>query len=176
MITHHPIIRVILTGPESTGKSTLAKQLATHFQTNYVPEYARQYIDELNRPYSYEDILHIAKGQKRQEEQLVQTAHQYLFCDTGILVTKIWCEYVYGKCHDWIIEQLEEQQKQKNAYYLLMDIDIPWIADKQRQNPHDRKELFDRYEQELKTMGAVYHIISGTFEERLNQAIERLNG
>lgn len=160
--------RIMITGPESTGKSTLAQQLAQHFKTNYVPEYARQYIDELNRVDTYEDILHIAQEQMRLEDKWAETANQCLFCDTGLLVTKVWCEYVYGKCHQWIIEEL---QKRQYACYFLMNMDIPWVADEQRQNPHDRKELFDIYERALKEMQVDYKVISGTFEERLKQAI-----
>ena len=162
------IKRIAITGPESTGKSKLAENLARYYKTVWVPEYAREYINGLSRPYYYDDILIIAKEQIRREEKMLGKANQFLFCDTELIVTKIWCEYKYGKCHDWILENIKNH---KYDLYLLMDIDLPWKFDEQRENPNQRKQLFDLYLIELKNREFPFKIISGKSEKRLQNAI-----
>jgi NadR type nicotinamide-nucleotide adenylyltransferase len=163
------LIKVAITGPESTGKSSLAEQLADHFQTLFVPEYAREYIDNLHRPYVYEDILEIAKGQLNNENKICQKASKIIFCDTDLIVTKIWSEHAYKKCDSWILENI---QSQPYDLYLLMDIDLPWEYDPQREHPHMRNYFFNLYKEELSSRNLHYNIISGTGELRLNNAIK----
>ena len=163
------MLKIALTGPESTGKSTLAQQLAKHFQTIYVPEYARTYIEQLDRPYTYSDILTIAQRQAANQEVYAQKANQLLVCDTELLVTKIWCNYVYGKCHSWILEQLE---RQKFEVYLLLNVDVAWISDPQREHPQSRQELFHLYQRELQQMNAPFVVISGSYEQRFTTAVQ----
>lgn len=163
------IKKIAITGPESTGKSSLAIALAKHFNTVFVPEYAREYINSLNHPYNFDDILKIARNQKRLEDEYSEKADKILFCDTDLTVTKIWCEFKFNKCHKWIIEN---HKKQDYDIYLLCDIDLPWVSDPMREHPDKRKELFDFYENELKINNFNYKIISGKNEIRLNNAIE----
>ena len=162
------IIKVAVTGPESTGKSLLAQQLADHYQTVWVPEFARVYLLQLGRPYDYGDILSIAKGQKQSEEAMLPLANNLLFADTELLVTKIWCDVKFGKCHPWIREQVRHQDYD---LYLLTDIDLPWEYDPLREDKDTRKFLFDRYQKELQSLGVNYQIVSGTGPDRLKNAV-----
>ncbi len=164
----HHIIKIAITGPESTGKSTLCKHLAYHYRTTWVPEFAREYIGQLNRPYQYEDLLEIAKGQFESQRHKLKYTDRYLICDTELLVIKIWSEHKYGKVDPFI---LREYQKQNFDLYLLSDIDLPWKFDPQREHPDKRQFFFKWFEKELKAKQANYRIISGKEEERLQMAI-----
>ena len=162
------IKKIILTGPESTGKTTLAQELANHYQTVWIPEYARMYIDNLDRPYEQEDLLAIAKGQLELENYLSQYANDYIFCDTNLIVLKVWSEYKYGTCDPWILNELENRWYD---CYVLCDIDVPWEFDSQREHPQERKELFKIYEQELLFYKKKYFKIKGNQEERLSNVL-----
>jgi NadR type nicotinamide-nucleotide adenylyltransferase len=166
------ISRIAITGPESTGKSWLAENLAKTYLCKWVPEFARSYIESLDRPYNYNDILEIAKGQIASEDELLHTADKYLFADTDCLVTKIWCDVIYGKCHNWIIQQLKQRP---HDLYLLCDVDLPWEPDPLREHPHLRKYLFGLYFDELKLRNLPFEIISGTGNARLQCATEAIN-
>jgi len=161
------MIRISVTGPESTGKSWLAERLARHYSTLWVPEYARKYLDEINRPYSYDDILLISQRQYAQENAMAKKA-ELLFCDTDFCVTSIWCQVKYGKCHPWITEKLEQN---KYDLFLLCDIDLPWQYDPLREHPEMRTELFEMYQDLLLKYKFTYHIVSGTDNHRLQNAI-----
>jgi len=141
--------------------------LAEHYQTIWVPEYARQYLEDINRPYTYDDILVIAQKQF-EEENLAAWKTELLFSDTDFCVTNIWCKVKYGKCHEWITTKLEQ-----NIYdlYLLCDIDLPWQSDPLREHPEMRSELFGMYKDLLQERGSNYRIVSGTGEERLQNAV-----
>ena len=166
------LIKIAITGPESTGKSLLAQELADHYRTVCVPEFARVYLLKLDGEYTQNDILEIAKGQKATEDVIAGLAKKVLFADTELLVTKIWSDFKYGKCDPWIEEAF---RKQHYDLYLLMDVDIPWQYDPMRENPEQRKELFDLYRSELDQAGFKYSIVSGLDEERLNNAIRIIN-
>ena len=163
------IIRIAVTGPESTGKSLLSEQLAMHYRTAWVPEYSREYLNTLERPYDYEDILQIAKGQHERENKLISKSNRFLFCDTEPIVTKIWCEVKYQKCHPWITEQIR-----LNPYdhYLLCNIDLPWEDDPLREHPDKREFLFSLYQNELSKRKLPFSIISGIGNKRLQEAIK----
>jgi NadR type nicotinamide-nucleotide adenylyltransferase len=163
------IKRIAITGPESTGKSRLAKELADYYQTVWVSEYAREYLNKLNRPYNYNDILEIAKKQLENENQLLAKANRFLFCDTDFTVTKIWCNFKYNKCHKWIEEQFDTH---KYDHYLLCNIDLPWEYDPQRENATERKELFEIYLTTLKTANYPFSIINGEGSLRILNARE----
>lgn len=163
------IKKVAITGPESTGKSALAEALAAHFKTIWVPEYAREYIARLNRPYHQEDINVIALNQLASENKWEKEANKLLICDTEFIVTKIWSEFVFGNCSEWIKNKVEMH---RYDLYLLMDIDLPWQEDPQREHPHQRKELFSKYYRELEHHNFPFAVISGQGEERLHNAIE----
>lgn len=166
------IRRIAITGPESTGKSQLSEELAAYFQTIWVPEYAREYIAKLDRPYNDVDILHIAQGQIAAEENLLFKANKLLFCDTELIVTKIWCEHKYGFCHDWILNMLE---KPRYDFYLLCNIDLPWEYDVQREHPELRKYFFDLYFNELTKRNYPFAVINDAGKIRLNNAVEFVN-
>ena len=155
-----------ITGPESTGKSTLSKQLAEYYNCELVEEYAREYIDKLTHPYTQEDILQIAKTQKQIEFKKAKRADKILITDTELIVTKIWSDIKYQNCHPWIIENIE---KQDYDLYLLCDIDLPWESDPQREHPHLRKHLFNLYKQELESRNLNFKIISGEKNERFKK-------
>lgn len=160
------IKKIILTGPESTGKSTLAKRLAQEYNTFWVPEFARTYLEGLNRPYREDDLLKIAQGQVDLASFFYKRSNQYLFCDTSMLVMKIWSEYRFGKCHPWILEQFEME---KDAVYILCGIDVPWEFDEQRENAHDREVLYNRYKEELKKSRKAFLEVAGNQEVRIAQ-------
>ncbi|NOR87934.1 MAG: AAA family ATPase [Bacteroidales bacterium] len=161
--------RIAILGPESTGKSYLAQALAAYYKSSYVAEYAREYIDKIKRPYEENDLLQIAKGQLKLEDQLAKETPKYLFCDTELTVIDIWSKEKYGRTHPWIIAQLE-----KRAYdlYLLCNIDMEWKEDHQRENPDDREALLNLYRESLSQRSINYHLISGQGTERTNHAIE----
>ncbi len=160
--------KIAVTGPESTGKSMLSEALAAHFNTVWVPEYAREYIGGLQRPYTQDDILAIAKGQLEREAIGLSKASGILICDTELIVTRIWSEVKYGTCDPWILEQIG-----KNPYdlYLLCDIDLPWQDDPQREHPHLREYLFGLYHSELVSRRLPFAVISGLGPARLSNAL-----
>ncbi len=161
--------KVVLVGPECTGKSTLASLLAKYYNTSWVPEYARAYINRLDREYEEKDLLIIARGQLEQEEKLAKEANKVLICDTDLTVIKIWSEYKYGACYD---EILEAYRKREYDLYLLMGIDVPWNDDPQRENPHLRSFFYDVFKNELQQKEVDFIEISGSHFERQKKAIE----
>lgn len=163
--------RVAITGPESTGKTRLAAQLAAHYHSAWVPEFARDYLFGLGRSYTYDDILYIAQNQFRLNREAAPGKGQYVFCDTELIVTRIWCEVKYGKCHPWIIDNIPNQDFD---LYLLPDIDLPWEPDPQREHPDMREYLMQLYLKELEAWKFPYRIIRGQQEERLGNALEAL--
>lgn len=156
--------KIIVTGPESSGKTTLCKQLSKHFKLSFSKEFARTYLEKKGVNYNQEDLLEIAKGQLLSEEN-----HQIL--DTDLITIKIWSEYKYGNCAKWILDKIEEQ-KSENRFYLLCKPDIPWQSDPLRENPLNRIELFEMYKMELENLNHNYHIVEG--ENRLDKAIEKI--
>lgn len=161
--------RIVIIGPESTGKSTLCAALSKKTGEPWVPEYARQYIEELERPYRFEDLLEIAKGQVRLEDKMANKASKLLFCDTDLHVIKIWSDHKYGHTHPWIEEEIS---RRKYDLYLLKDIDLPWEADPQREYPDPamRKFFYNWLERLLKNTGVPVIKISGHWEERIQKA------
>ena len=163
--------KIIVTGPESSGKTTLCKALATHLKTPFTEEFARTYIANLDREYNQNDLVMIAEGQLK-NEQLTTNNKQLFLHDTDLITLKIWSEYKYGSCDKWILDQIEKQ-KPENRFYLLCSPDIPWQADKQRENPNDREELFKIYKQELDDLEHTYFIVDG--ENRMENSILKIS-
>ena len=163
--------KIAIVGPESTGKSELAAQLAREFETEWVPEYARFFIDRLSRPYEESDLLEIAKGQLAWEDDKASYASKFLFCDTNLIVIKIWSEHKYGKTDPWIETQLSERSYD---FYLLSAIDLPWRPDPQREHPDKRSYFFDVYKQYLIDRQLPFAIVTGEEEDRLQSAITAL--
>lgn len=163
--------RIVVTGPESSGKTTLCRALATAWDVPWVSEYAREYLQELSRLYRQDDLVRIAQEQWRRQ-QAAMGEGPFLFCDTGLLVLLIWSEVKYGQVDPWITQTLRAQPAD---LYLLCRPDIPWEPDPLRENPDDREDLFVLYQQKLHTLGLSYRIITGALpEQRLAQAQEEL--
>lgn len=163
--------RIAIIGPESTGKSELCQQLAAHYQTEWVPEFARFYIDRLDRDYEQHDLKAIAEAQLTWEDEKAEYANDYLFCDTNLIVIKIWSEHKYGNTDPWIEEQLNIR---KYDFYLLNNIDIPWTPDPQREHPTLRKHFFEVYKNYLEERGFPYSLVSGIEVERKKSALKAL--
>lgn len=166
------MISIAIVGPESTGKSTLASALANHFKTICVPEYSRAFLSKLDRAYHQEDLLSIAQGQLKAEEQGRREASKLLFLDTDLFVIKVWSEFKYGNCNPLILQQLAEN---KADFYLLTAADIPYEDDPLRENPSDRPELFEIYHQELIAAGVDFRIVKGDLKKRIQDAIQHVN-
>ena len=168
------LIKVVIIGPESTGKSTLSEQLAQHYKTEWCPEFAREYLFTHGKNYTYEDLITIAKGQIALEDKYASllTTHdsRLLFIDTDMYVMKVWCEFVFEKCHRFILEQIV---KRKYDLYLLCNVDLPWMPDELREYPdlETRKKLFRIYKDCMVNQSVHWIEISGNYEERLQKAI-----
>jgi len=171
------IKKIVILGPESTGKTTLCNQLAEHYQTVWAPEYAREYLLTHGMDYTYEDLLTIAKGQleleKAAEARVINESQEnepLLFVDTNMYVMQVWCEFVFQKCHTWILEQVAERPYQ---LYLLCNVDLPWVKDQLREYPdlESRNRLYHIYKQILTTQHVPWKEISGGYDKRLKTAI-----
>jgi NadR type nicotinamide-nucleotide adenylyltransferase len=168
--------KVVVIGPESTGKSTLCEQLAKYYNTSWVPEYAREYLLQHGTDYTYDNLLTIAKGQVALEESYIEKAANanVLFIDTDQYVMKVWCEFVFGKCHPWILDQIT---KRKYDLYLLCNIDLPWVKDILREYPDlaSRQQLYNIYKSILSNQSVPWIEISGNYDERFQKAIHAVN-
>ena len=204
------IKKIVIIGPESTGKSTLCKQLADHYQTLWVPEYAREYLLKNGMNYTYDDLLEIAKGQIKSEEAISNQlsiicdnqiamnkkqaviniehrtsniVHQtsftskepkFLFIDTDMYVMKVWCEFVFNKCHNWILNRIAEREYDG---YLLCNVDMDWVEDALREYPDKkiRDKLYYYYKDLLINQQVPWADISGDYETRFEKAISFTN-
>ena len=159
---------ISIVGPECTGKSWLSQKLAEHFHTVWVPEYAREYIGRLKRPYRYDDLLEIAKGQISLENSTLEKANEVMFCDTDLYVTKVWSEHKFGHSDPWILNEIRNRSYDLR---LLTYIDIPWEEDPQREHPGMRKYFYDVYYRELERDAVKFEEIRGLNQDRLDAAI-----
>lgn len=163
--------KVVIIGPESTGKSSLSTALASHYNTIAVPEYARQYLLQYGTQYSFSDLLTIAKGHLAAEERLAPEAkNDLLFIDTDMYVMKVWCEFVFDACHQWILDRIAERQYH---LYLLCNVDLPWVKDELREYPdlESRKKLFHMYHDLMINQHVPFKVISGNYDERFDAAV-----
>ncbi|AKA34759.1 MAG: nicotinate-nucleotide adenylyltransferase [Muricauda sp.] len=171
------LVKVVLFGPESTGKTTLAKQLAAHYNTVWVPEYAREYLQEKwdreQKTCEPKDLLPIAEGQMASENALAKEANRLLVCDTDLLETKVYSEaYYLGYCDPEL-----EKYALANQYdlYLLTYIDTPWVKDDLRDKPDERERMFACFKDALVKYGRNFVILKGDKETRLSTAINHID-
>jgi len=170
-------VKVVLFGPESTGKTTLAKQLARHYNSVWVPEYAREYLQKKwnneRKTCEQSDLLPIAIGQMKLENNSAKKTDSVLVCDTDLLETKVYSEEYYsGKC-----DPMLDKYAVENTYdlYLLTYIDTPWEADDLRDKPEERQEMFDAFEKALIDNNRPYIILKGCKNERLEEAVKEID-
>ena len=165
--------RIVIYGPESTGKTTLAHDLAKHYDTMWVPEYAREYLqkkwDLYREKCSLDDLMNIALGQIKMENKIISKSKKFIFCDTNILVTKVWSEtHFSGYCSPEIKSILKSV---RYDYYFLTNVDVPWVKDDLRDSPYDREEMFNYFKNQLNINKIQYSVISGDRDQRLKKAI-----
>ena len=156
--------KIIITGPESSGKTTLAEVLSKYFKISSSKEYARAYLKNFNKDYMQEDLLKIAKGQLASEKNTT-------ILDTDLITIKIWSNYKYGNCNKWILDQIQKQKSEKR-FYLLCKPDIEWEADPLRENPKNRMKLFKLYKKEIENLNHKYYIVEG--ENRTEKTISKI--
>ncbi len=171
------LVKIVLFGPESTGKTTLSRHLARHYNTVWAPEFAREYLQNKwnneRKTCEKEDLIPIAIGQMKLENSLAKKADKVLICDTDLLETKVYSEEFYG---GFVDEKLNEAAN-TNQYdlYLLTYIDTPWEADDLRDRPELRLEMFNAFEQSLKDHNRPYILLKGDKETRLKKAVKAID-
>ena len=165
--------RIVITGPESTGKTTLSKQLAEKYNTVWIPEFAREYAKDIQGEFTYNDVVDIARIQLVQEIEVEHLINKIVFFDTSLIITKVWLDVVFKKHPQWLDDLIKIEEAD---LYLLCAPDIDWVADPLRVNGGTKRNiLFDRYFQELENYGFNYKIIAGKGQKRLNSCIEYIN-
>lgn len=165
--------KIVISGPESTGKTNLSIALAKHYNTIWIPEYARNYISGLKRPYQYDDLVHIARQQVEEIQNIPEGTSKIIFFDTWLIITRIWFIEVFKKYPSWLDAEI---LRNKPDLFLLCLYDLPWQYDPLRENgsTERRSYLFEQYKTEIEKIGCNYQIISGFNEERLNLAIQNI--
>ena len=164
---------IVITGAESTGKSTLTESLAKHFNVPYIPEFARKYIENLHEKYTYSDVEKIAQKQVEQLGRLTNTNHPFIFVDTWLIITKIWFEVVFNKTPNWFES---EMQHNKIDMFLVCDTDLPWVPDPVRENGGEQRIILNnKYIETIKKYNFKYKVVSGKGEERIKNALLHLN-
>lgn len=161
---------VVVTGAESTGKSTLTKALATHFNVPAITEFAREYIEQLNHPYDYNDVEIIARKQAEQVKAVKESEYPIIFIDTWLIITKVWFEVVFQKIPGWLEDEI---QSTKVDLFLLCDTDIPWVPDPVRENGGEKRNLLQlRYIENIKKYNFTFQTIKGENNLRFENALQ----
>lgn len=164
----HVMKRIAFIGPESTAKSTLCAQLASHYNTLWVPEYAREYISNLLQPYKMDDVLHCIKMQMEENKRAESMSNKILFADNEAINGMVWLIHKYGSCPQWILDEIKN-----NPFdlYLLTYPDIEFVADNVRENGDRRIYFFEWYKKELDERNLNYAVITGKGEDRFENAL-----
>ncbi len=164
------LTKIVIAGPESTGKSTMATLLAKHYQTVWVPEYARYYCAALTATCTLQDEINMFHGQLALEESMKTVAkNNLLFCDTTILTVKIWSDHTLGETPQLVLNEIKDRVYD---LYLLLDIDMPWQDDPLREFPNEREHFMQVWHQELQLINANYKVISGLGDDRFKNAVK----
>ena len=171
-IARPELTRIVLTGSESVGKTTLAAQLASHYAVACVPEYVREYASTLDRPLDFRDHGPIAFGQTAREDEIMARASKLLVQDTDLLSTVVYCHHYFGRCPAFIEEAA---MRRRPDLYLLLDIDVPWIADEVRDRGDRREELQQLFKATLHRFGATVTRIHGDWPTRFARAAETID-
>jgi len=167
------MLKIAILGPESTGKTMLAGKLADHFNAPWVPEYARQYVEKLSVPYTYDDVCNIALKQLEEEKEaaLMDSTAGYVFFDTELIITKVWFLYRFGSVPGFVTEQFDSGFFD---LYLLCSPDLPWEPDPVREHGEDREYFFNWYKKEIDKTGKPCFIVTGSGEQRFQNALNGL--
>ena len=163
------IKKIAIVGPESTGKSTMSAFLADHYNTVWVPEFARGYCENLTEAPSWQDEINMFEGQVQLEKEYLPKANKILICDTTFITVKIWSDQIFGKSPQQVLDALPNYHYD---LYLLLNIDLPWQDDPLRDFPTMREHFMKVWHQELKTLNANYVVISGTGHDRYESAVK----
>jgi len=166
------IKKIAVVGPESTGKSTMSAYLANHYQTVWVPEFAREYCEKLTEPPTWQDEVNMFYGQLALEAEIAPKANKLLICDTTFITVKIWSDYTFGRSPQ---EVLDELPVHPYDLYLLLDVDLPWQEDPLRDFPHLREHFMQVWHEELQALSANYVVISGEGEKRYEAATRAID-
>ena len=161
---------IVVTGPESTGKTMISAYLARHLDCRWIPEYARDYVGKLNRSYNYNDLVHIAETQVSRKNEIETTKDSILILDTWLIITKVWFMEVYNKYPDWLDEEIV---KNKIDLFVICKPDIPWVQDPLRENGGEKRDyLMKRYVEEIRNTGWDFIIIGGMGNDRYHNALQ----
>ncbi|NDV22960.1 AAA family ATPase [Desulfovibrio sp. JC022] len=165
-------LRVVLSGSECTGKSSLAARLAEHYKVEFVPEYLREYFEMKNGHLTVDDVIPIARGQLRLESGAAAKGYNPLICDTDIISSIVYAKHYFNECPGWLDNKLKELGP---SFYLLCDIDIQWQADGQRDMPQQREYMQGLFVKELNNRNIPYHIINGSLPQRTVESIRLID-
>jgi len=161
---------VVVTGAESTGKSTLAESLSSYFNAPVIPEFAREYVEKLDRRYNYHDVEVIAQKQVDQLKSFLKKEHQVIFVDTWLIITKVWFEVVFQQVPEWLENEIRSL---KIDLFLVCNIDLPWIPDLVRENGgENRRILQNMYIENIKKYNFTFHMVNGEEQSRFENALE----
>lgn len=168
------LLKIVLFGPESTGKTTLAQMLAKHYNTRWVPEYMREYLqlkwDTQQKQCEPQDLLPIAEGQIALENQMAAEADELLFCDTNLLELVVYSRAYYEEFVD--LRLLKPALKAQYDLYFLTYIDVPWVEDDLRDRPLQRDHMFGRFKNTLDENDLPYRVLQGNLQQRFETAVK----
>jgi nicotinamide riboside kinase len=176
--------KIVLTGPESTGKTTLANLISKQYNAPLVIEKAREFFEKHKiTTYTFFNLLTLAIQQheleqfiiKKYREENEKRKHLFVVCDTDLITIKIWMDEVFGKNNSWVTKNIRKDKTKDVLYLLCSPEGVEWEPDPLRENPHDRDRLFDIYEKELIFYKKNYKILRGSIEERLSITIKTIN-